>query len=90
MMPDLRAMAAHLQHAALRAVDPAEAVYKFMSRVGDQLLVDSRAYALRQFERVFVVGAGKAAMPMAYAVCEVLHDRLSDGVIITKYQHVDR
>lgn len=90
MMPDLRAMAAHLQHAALRAVDPAEAVYKFISRVGDQLLIDTHAYSLRNFERVFVVGAGKAAMPMADAVCEVLRDQLSGGVIITKYQHVDR
>ena len=61
MTHDLRAIAAQLQQAALHAVDPAEAVYKFMSRIGDQLLVDSRAYALRNFERVFVVGAGKAA-----------------------------
>jgi glycerate 2-kinase len=87
---DLRTIAAQLQQAALRAVDPAEAVYKFMSRIGDQLLVESRAYALRNFERVFVVGAGKAAMSMADAVCEVLHDRLSGGVIVTKYGHVDR
>ncbi len=90
MTHDLRAIAAQLQQAALRAVDPAEAVYKALSRVGDQLLVDSRAYALRNFERVFVVGAGKAALPMADAVCEVLHDRFSGGVIITKYGHVDR
>ena len=90
MTHDLRAIAAQLQQAALHAVDPAEAVYKFMSRIGDQLLVDSRAYALRNFERVFVVGAGKAAMPMADAVCEVLGDQLSDGVIITKYGHIDR
>ena len=90
MTDDLRAAAAQLQRAALHAVDPAEAVYKFMSRVGDRLLVDSRAYDLRHFERVFVVGAGKAAMSMADAVCEVLHDRLSSGVIVTKYGHIDR
>ncbi|MBI5568211.1 MAG: glycerate-2-kinase family protein, partial [Chloroflexi bacterium] len=90
MTPDLRAVAAQLQQAALRAVDPAEAVYKAMSRVGDQLLVDSRAYDLRHFEQVFVGGAGKAAVPMADAACEVLHDRLSGGVIVTKYGHVDR
>ena len=90
MTPNLRAVAAHLQHAALRAADPSEAVYQFMSRAGDQLLVDSRAYALPDFERVFIVGAGKAAMGMAAAVCEVLQERLSGGVIITKYGHVDR
>ena len=87
---DLPSVARQLQQAALAAVDPAEAVYKFVSRVGDQLLVADRSYSLREFERVVLIGAGKAAMPMADAVSEVLHDRLNSGVIITKYQHRDR
>ena len=87
---DLRAVARRLQQAALAAVDPAEAVYKFVSRVGDQILVADRSYNLREFDRVWLVGAGKAAVSMADAVSEVLRDRLSGGVIITKYQHVDR
>ena len=87
---DLPAAAYQLQQAALAAVDPAEAVYKFVSRVGDQLLVADRSYNLREFDRVFLIGAGKAAVPMADAVSEVLRDHLSGGVIITKYQHVDR
>ena len=90
MTIDLHAVAAQLQQAALCAVDPAEAVYKFMSRIGDQLLVESRAYDLRQFQQVYVVGAGKAALPMTEAVCEVLHDHVASGVIITKYGHSDR
>ncbi len=87
---DLRVIAAQLQHAALRAVDPAEAVYKFVSRVGDQILIDNHAYDLGGVDRVLVVGAGKASIPMADAVCEVLRDRLHRGVVITKYQHIDR
>jgi hydroxypyruvate reductase len=83
-------VARHLQQAALAAVDPAEAVYHFASRVGDQILVADRAYSLREFDRVWLIGAGKAAVPMADAVCEVLRDHLHGGVIITKYQHVDR
>jgi hydroxypyruvate reductase len=87
---DLRAALARLQRAALRAADPAEAVYKAASRVGDQLLVGDRAYFLRDFAGVHVVGAGKAAAPMAEAVSEVLRDDLTDGLIITKYGHLDR
>jgi hydroxypyruvate reductase len=87
---DLRAAALQLQKAALAAVDPAEAVYKFVSRVGDQILVVDRSYHLRDFDRVFLIGAGKAAMPMADAVSEVLRGRLNGGVIVTKYHHVDR
>jgi len=87
---DLRAAARQLQQAALAAVDPAEAVYQFVSRVGDQMLVADRSYPLREFDRVFLIGAGKAAMPMADAVSEVLRDRLHGGVVITKYHHADR
>jgi hydroxypyruvate reductase len=87
---DLRTVAQQLQSAALAAVDPAEAVYRFVARVGDRLLIDRRTYALRDFDHVYLVGAGKAAMPMAEAIGEVLHDRLSGGVIITKYHHIDR
>ncbi len=87
---DLRSVAHQLQRAALAAVDPAEAVYRFVSRVGDRLLIDQQAYALPDFDHIYLVGAGKAAMPMAEAIGEVLHDRLSGGVIITKYHHTDR
>jgi len=87
---DLRTVAYQLQRAALAAVDPAEAVYTSVSRVGDQILVTDRSYNLREFDRVFLIGAGKAAMPMADAISEVLRDQLSGGAIITKYQHVDR
>jgi glycerate 2-kinase len=87
---DLRAVAHQLQQAALAAVDPAEAVYKFMSRVGDQILIADRSYNLRDANRVFLIGAGKAAVPMADAVSEVLRADLTRGIIITKYHHVDR
>ena len=83
-------MAAQLQRAALAAVDPAEAVYHHLSRVSNRLLIDRQSYALPDYKDIYVVGAGKAAIPMADAVCEVLHDRISGGVIITKYGHADR
>jgi hydroxypyruvate reductase len=53
-------------------------------------LIDRQTYALRDFDHVYVVGAGKAAVPMAEALGEVLRDHLKSGVIITKYHHLDR
>ncbi len=38
--------------------------------------------------RVFVVAAGKAAWQMAKAADRVLGDRVSAGVVVTKYEHV--
>lgn len=89
-MIDLRLAAAQLQQAALRAVDPAEAIYKSVSRVGPQLLIDKYAYFLSQFEHIYVTGCGKAAVPMADAVCELLGESFDRGLIITKYRHLDR
>ena len=90
MNDHLRSVAQQLQQAALAAVDPAEAVYRVLTRVGNSILVNDRAYDLAQYDRTVIVGAGKASIPMAYAVAEVLRDRLTGGVVITKYRHIDR
>ena len=37
--------------------------------------------------RVIVVGAGKAAARMAQVVEEILGAHLSDGLVVTKYDH---
>ena len=37
--------------------------------------------------RLVLVAAGKAAWQMAKTACDVLGDRISDGVVITKYDH---
>ncbi len=65
---DLRAVARQLQQAALTAVDPAEAVYQFVSRVGDQILVGDRSYDLRQYDRVFLIGAVAAGAGLLLAL----------------------
>jgi hydroxypyruvate reductase len=45
------------------------------------------AYDLTQFKRVLVLGFGKVADLMAYATEEVLQDRISGGIVITKSGH---
>ncbi|MGQ0601960.1 MAG: glycerate kinase type-2 family protein [Anaerolineales bacterium] len=61
---------AALRHAALRAVDPYSAVKGHLS-----------AEDIAPFERVFVVGAGKAGVGMARAAVEVVGDKLTGGVM---------
>lgn len=84
---DLCAAARQLQQAALAAVEPAAAVRRYVHRTGDTLVVADHPYDLRGYERVFVVGGGKAAVPIAAATAQVLEDRLTAGVIVTKYGH---
>lgn len=70
--------------AALQAVDPAGAVRRYVRRDDDRLRVGERSYDLTEFQRVLVVGAGKAGAPMAQAVEGILADRIEDGAIIVK------
>jgi hydroxypyruvate reductase len=70
--------------AALQAVEPGAAVRRYLRREGAALLVGGRPYDLDQFERVWIVGAGKAGAPMAAAAAEILAERLSGGVVVVK------
>lgn len=83
----LHAVAEELQQAALDAVDPAAAIHRHVSRTGNELIVDGRGYNLDDYERVFVVGGGKAAVPMAAAIVGIIDERLDQGVVVTKYGH---
>ncbi|MBI5167091.1 MAG: glycerate kinase [candidate division NC10 bacterium] len=85
---ELRQAAAEIFQAALRAVDPAEAVRRHFSRQGKWLRADGHSFDLSQFRRVLVVGAGKAGAPMAGAVEEVLGERITTGWVNVKYGHL--
>ena len=73
---------------ALDAVDPLQAVRRYLRRDGQTLWVDDREYDLRGFEHIYVVGAGKAGAPMAQAVEQELGEHITAGVVNVKYEHV--
>ncbi len=81
----LRRKAAAILVAAVRAVEPAAAVRRYISRRGRVVRIAGRRYALGSIHRIFVVGAGKASAPMAAAVEGMLGPRVSAGIIIVKY-----
>ena len=70
--------------AALKAVDPAQAVRNCVHREGSRLVVGDDVYDLAAFRRILVVGAGKASGPMAQALEEILGERLEGGVVNVK------
>lgn len=73
--------------AALIAVDPSAAVQRALQREGDILTVGDRRYDLRDYRRIFVLGAGKAGAPMTQAVEAVLGERISGGLVVVKTAH---
>ena len=70
--------------AALHAADPTAAVFRFLSRDGTQLTAGGQTYDLAHTRRVYLVGAGKAGVPMAQAAAQILGDCLTDGIVIVK------
>jgi glycerate 2-kinase len=74
--------------AALAAVEPGQAVRRFVRIDGERLVVGDRSYRLADFRRLVVVGAGKASAPMAAAVEAVVGDRLPiEGSVTVRYGH---
>ncbi len=68
----LRKDARGILRAALEAADPREAVLRHARVKDDVLTAGGGRYPLSRFERVFVIGAGKAGAAMAAAVEKLL------------------
>jgi len=85
--PTVRQPILDILQAALTAVDPFAAVKRALHREGDILAVGNRRYALSEYRRIFVVGAGKAGAPMTQAVESTLGERISGGLVVVKTDH---
>ena len=72
----------------LTTVNARTAVGRVISRNGVKLVIGRRRYDLSRYERVVVVGAGKATASMAQAVEQRLGPRLHGGFVVVKYGHV--
>lgn len=70
--------------AALDAANPADAVRGELTRTQSLLRFNGQAYPLNGFSAIYLVSVGKAAVPMAEAVTEILGDFLSKGIVVYK------
>jgi glycerate 2-kinase len=73
--------------AALAAADPYNAVLKAARLEHHQLQIAGTKYDLGSYERIIVVGAGKATARMAQAIESLLGRQISAGLIVVKYDH---
>ena len=65
--------------AALEAADPEQAVLAHLTCDAKTLRVGERRYRLSDFDRIYVVGAGKASARMAHALERLLMGRQHAG-----------
>jgi hydroxypyruvate reductase len=76
----------------LSAVDPSVILKERVRIDRDRLLIKTeggseKIFDLNDLHKIFLVGTGKASSSMARAIEEILGDRITRGVITTKYGH---
>jgi hydroxypyruvate reductase/glycerate 2-kinase len=81
MEQNLKKLVTEIFYAALKAVDPYNAVRFYTNKIRS-------VYQNGNFKRLIVVGFGKAACSMARAVEEELGDLIDTGILITKYGYI--
>lgn len=79
-MDEMRTTAATIFRSALAAVDPEQAVLRECASLRAR-------FQAGKFERLLVIGFGKAAWPMAWAIEASLGELPATGVIVTKHGH---
>lgn len=81
----LRNAAVEIMEYALAAADPYASVDRLVHVTDDLLVIGDLQLDLRNFERIFILGAGKASRGIALALEDKLGDHISDGVFVLKH-----
>lgn len=86
----IRSDAREIFKGCLTAVDPYKAVKRFVNLERDRLVVGMEGESkteldMTKFDRISLVGAGKATAPMARAIEELFGERIKKGMINLKY-----
>lgn len=70
---------------ALESVDPNECVKRFLGKNGSSLTIKDQEVNLQKVNRIYLIGVGKAVLPMALAVSDAMGDLISESALIAKY-----
>jgi hydroxypyruvate reductase len=70
--------------AAIQAVDPYKCVVENISLMDGKLIIGDQNLLLDSIGRIFVIGFGKSAVPMAKGIIDILDTTIFSAVVITK------
>jgi glycerate 2-kinase len=83
----MKALIDRLITAALAAVNPFDAIQNHLRLEGENLVIEDRVINLTNKD-IRCVAVGKASVPMARSIHELLGSRISQGLVVTKYEHL--
>lgn len=76
----------------VQRVDPKRLILDSLSLEGNFLEIktndESKRFDLTKFEKIYVIGFGKASANMAFALEQLLANRISKGLVAVKYGHI--
>src|SRR4030042_1327913 len=92
-LDEMRRMAKAIFSKGLSAVDPSKILRDRIRIEKDRLWVrieedSENIFDLKVFDKIFLIGTGKASNSMAQAVEEIFGEGITRGVITTKYGHL--
>jgi hydroxypyruvate reductase len=92
-LTELKSMARAIFSKAIAAVNPFERLKEILRIEKDCLFVrldrdSENVFKLNTYNRIFLIGTGKASASMAQAIEKIFGDRITKGVITTKYGHL--
>jgi glycerate 2-kinase len=73
--------------AALNAVNPYNAIQNHLRLDGDNLIIGNRVINLTDRD-IRCVSVGKGSVPMARSIHTIFGDKISQGLVVTKYDHL--
>jgi glycerate 2-kinase len=74
-------------NAAITAVQPSSLLKQHLAINEGSLTISGQYLPEHADHHIYVIGAGKAAAAMAVATQKILGDRLTAGLVVTKYDH---
>ena len=76
--------ACEIMNAAIQAVDPYQCVTAQISLSREKFKIGEKEFTLDDFQRMFVLGFGKASVPMAKALIDLFGERIINAKVVTK------
>ena len=83
----VRPLLGNMLRQALASTHAGLALRQCIHKDGNRLTIGRRQYDLRAYQRVVVVGAGKASAAMARAIEPILGRHVDRGLVVVKYGH---
>lgn len=72
---------------AIKSVKPDQLIPRKVILEGSYLIIDTYKYDLNRYEKIYVVGTGKASATMAFELEKLIGTKISNGIVSTKYGH---